>query len=439
MADETKLVVVLGMHRSGTSLMTSGLSSLGVDFGGELMGASPSNPKGHWEDNDIVSLNNRVLNNSSMKWDSLESLQHVRWQDNQDPLLLEGVQLIKSKLKHSEKVFGFKDPRTIRVLPFWFKVFELVEVVPKIVFAFRNPVDVCKSLQKRDGKSIYESQLLWLIHNLDNLLVLDRANYKTIFVDFYDFCKNTKGELKRLSKFLGLQTSEAAIHDFYSSFYDENLVSQKSTPFQISHAEYYLTVAKSAYSLLRLRAEEDCSTQPDLLTKVVTDWRCGRELLIEQYLLLKERPDIISSSHTVNNIQLNKHLSEFHKKLDKMGENLESNLSNKLDTQVGQILSGVDNSKNTTVALASGEIEKILFAVKRSNLEKYTKIERGLKEITLGLEAKFRNELLSLKNRNRNLYQRQNRLEIQKQAILNSWSWKITAPLRFLAQIFSRS
>ena len=439
MADETKLVVVLGMHRSGTSLMTSGLSSLGVDFGGELMGASPSNPKGHWEDNDIVSLNNRVLNNSSMKWDSLESLQHVRWQDNQDPLLLEGVQLIKSKLKHSEKVFGFKDPRTIRVLPFWFKVFELVEVVPKIVFSFRNPVDVCKSLQKRDGKSIYESQLLWLIHNLDNLLVLDRANYKTIFVDFYDFCKNTKGELKRISKFLGLQTSEAAIHDFYSSFYDENLVSQKSTPFQISHAEYYLTVAKSAYSLLRLRAEEGCSTQSDLLTKVVTDWSCGRELLIEQYFILKDNSEIISSSNSVNNIQLNKHLSAFHKKLDKVGDNLESNLSNKLDTQAELIITNLAHLEGSLVGFTSGEIEERLVGIEHSNLDSCKKLEQEVKGITLEFETKLGNELSSLKHRNQNLSKRQKLLEIQKQAILNSWSWKITAPLRFLAQIFSRS
>lgn len=48
-----QLIVVLGMHRSGTSAITRGLQVLGVELGDQLMpGAVGDNEKGYWEDSD---------------------------------------------------------------------------------------------------------------------------------------------------------------------------------------------------------------------------------------------------------------------------------------------------------------------------------------------------------------------------------------------------
>ena len=57
-SDETDLIVVLGMHRSGTSAITRGIRVLGADFGDNLQPAVAGiNEKGFFEDNDIVALN----------------------------------------------------------------------------------------------------------------------------------------------------------------------------------------------------------------------------------------------------------------------------------------------------------------------------------------------------------------------------------------------
>src|ERR1051325_4386391 len=61
------IVMVLGMHRSGTSLCSHVLSALGVDMADRLTHPSlsepaPDNPKGHWERWEIVQIHERILN-----------------------------------------------------------------------------------------------------------------------------------------------------------------------------------------------------------------------------------------------------------------------------------------------------------------------------------------------------------------------------------------
>lgn len=73
------LFVILGMHRSGTSLISAGVSHLGVDFGEHLMKGNQFNQKGYWEDKDIAAFNNRILNNLGLQWDSLEVIPHCHF------------------------------------------------------------------------------------------------------------------------------------------------------------------------------------------------------------------------------------------------------------------------------------------------------------------------------------------------------------------------
>ena len=59
----TRLIVILGMHRSGTSAITRGLQVMGVSLGNNLMPPMEDvNAKGFWEDIDLVALNVEILN-----------------------------------------------------------------------------------------------------------------------------------------------------------------------------------------------------------------------------------------------------------------------------------------------------------------------------------------------------------------------------------------
>ena len=67
-----RLIVVLGMHRSGTSLITRSLAAIGANFGNNLIPPQPDNDKGFWEDSDIIAFNDELLNSCGMTWYSTE-------------------------------------------------------------------------------------------------------------------------------------------------------------------------------------------------------------------------------------------------------------------------------------------------------------------------------------------------------------------------------
>ncbi|HJX24749.1 MAG TPA: hypothetical protein VJ252_01225, partial [Chthoniobacterales bacterium] len=64
-----KAVVILGMHRSGTSALCGALDLLGVDFGERLMPANHANEKGYWEHEEIVRFHDDLLSSLGSRWD----------------------------------------------------------------------------------------------------------------------------------------------------------------------------------------------------------------------------------------------------------------------------------------------------------------------------------------------------------------------------------
>jgi len=64
-------LIVLGMHRSGTSAMACVVNLLGAEIGGNLLAAVPNNPKGFWEHCEILELNRR-LHKEIGKWPCIE-------------------------------------------------------------------------------------------------------------------------------------------------------------------------------------------------------------------------------------------------------------------------------------------------------------------------------------------------------------------------------
>ena len=67
-------VVVLGMHRSGTSILTRALQDHGCALSSELLGANPSNPSGHWESSVAIAINDKLLADLGRSWDDLREL-----------------------------------------------------------------------------------------------------------------------------------------------------------------------------------------------------------------------------------------------------------------------------------------------------------------------------------------------------------------------------
>ena len=161
---ERTLVILLSMHRCGSSLTTQVLQRLGMSLGPfELIGAESTNPYGHFEALPFHSLNRRVQSLAFGFPDDLPDSPEVleqfvgtkgRWNPDTyipDEFLVEGRSLIQTLLE-SGRVSGFKDPRTVLTWPFWEKVlasFPDVRVIP--LGLIRSPHEIAMSLVARRG------------------------------------------------------------------------------------------------------------------------------------------------------------------------------------------------------------------------------------------------------------------------------------------------
>ena len=121
---ENRLIAVLGMHRSGTSAITRGLELLGVGLGSNLHPAGFDNPKGFWEDRRVIQINEELLALQGSAYDRLGLAQQALPSGAKlSHIKLKAIQLLQTQLTAGEGIWGFKDPRTCRLLPFWLESF----------------------------------------------------------------------------------------------------------------------------------------------------------------------------------------------------------------------------------------------------------------------------------------------------------------------------
>jgi hypothetical protein len=210
-------VVVLGMHRSGTSMLARLLVALGVDFGKRLLTDEvPDNQIGYWEQADIVELQEAILDRLDRTWYGPNG--HLAlpegWRSRPDivPLLARLSDILTQELDQARGLWGFKDPRTARLLPFWQAQFTARGVQALTVLAVRHPAAVCGSLLARNsinGMTLDRAQRLWQIHNRDILLRLGDAGPAAV-VDYDGWFARPAAALAGLCSALSLPAPEEA-------------------------------------------------------------------------------------------------------------------------------------------------------------------------------------------------------------------------------------
>lgn len=183
MPASNQCIVVLGMHRSGTSALTGALSLLGIHPGERLIPAIESvNPKGFWEHAEIVSIHNQLLAAFNSSWLGDEPLPDQWWESPTVAPYRDRIVSILQRDFSNRAVWLIKDPRMCHLLPLWRDIFHELNCQPMFVIALRPPSEVAHSLRKRDNIIEAESCLLWLSHMLE-------AEYQTrgqrrIFVSY---------------------------------------------------------------------------------------------------------------------------------------------------------------------------------------------------------------------------------------------------------------
>jgi hypothetical protein len=222
--DKSKnLIVVLGMHRSGTSALTRALECFDISLGDNLVGAGQDNPKGYFEDLEINHFNSRLLQSIGRDWHTLLPLSDV---DFDSPLFAEyrnkAVELITAKMAPVNS-FGFKDPRMCMLLPFWKLVFDQIDCNVYYLISSRNPTSVASSLNKRDGYSFEKSYFLWLQYM--SSVLFHTINEKRIVSDYSMLLINPVAEMQRLSTLFltGLNLNTNKLSNFANDFIDTSL------------------------------------------------------------------------------------------------------------------------------------------------------------------------------------------------------------------------
>jgi len=181
MKKSDQLVLVLGMHRSGTSAIAKRLESFGVNLGETLIPGKKDNIKGYQEDADFVQINRKII--SWLGGDAGASLKQSR-------LILKDIPInyqIEARKILSDRAgkynnFGVKDPRFCLLLPFWLPLLKESFEKISIIFAYRNPANVIASLVTRQDAHPEKSYYLWLQYVAISLNDLSNHNFE--FVNF---------------------------------------------------------------------------------------------------------------------------------------------------------------------------------------------------------------------------------------------------------------
>lgn len=236
------------MHRSGTSAVARGLKALSVYLGINFLDAQPENPTGYWEDKGIVELNERVLKALQMTWDDDAPIPRGAFGGWRMWRLRREAQRYLQRGFIERALWGFKDPRTLRLLPFWLRVLRESHVDDAYVLVIRNPSSVAASLFKRQGMELETAQRLWLVYMLP---YLDQLALKSMVVVDYDLLMgDPRGQLERIARKLRLTATAGDVEKFGSEFLDAKLRHTIFSPDEIDATTEVGQLTRDAYTLL---------------------------------------------------------------------------------------------------------------------------------------------------------------------------------------------
>lgn len=197
-------ILILGMHRSGTSALTRVINLLGFDLPSCLVDGNVSdgngyfaNQTGYWESSELVHIHDHILSAYSNAWDDVFQMDKecfLSRDANKHRLILSDYVV---KEFAGSKTFLLKDPRLCKLLPFWLDVLGMLNIQLKIVIPFRNPLEVAGSLKTRDRFSKEKSFLLWLQYVLEAEHLT--RHLPRCFVNYRDLLANYRQVIDRIS------------------------------------------------------------------------------------------------------------------------------------------------------------------------------------------------------------------------------------------------
>lgn len=199
---KSSAIVVLGMHRSGTSALSGVLSQFGCEAPKTQMPLTSHNEKGYFESVPLSELLDRILKSQESSWRDWRQF-NPKWLESVEssPAINEVTDLIDAEFPKS-KVILLKNPRLCRLVPLCTEALKQLDVKPYFVLTHRNPIEVQASLKTRDDVPAALAHLLWLRHVLD--AEFETRNSARYFTSFTAVLADWETEITQLQKVSGI-------------------------------------------------------------------------------------------------------------------------------------------------------------------------------------------------------------------------------------------
>ena len=191
-------VLIIGMHRSGTSAVAGAIGALGFTTPqpDDRMDWPESNPE-HWESLALALHDDKLLDRLGGSWDAPPDLRDD-WERSTDFSQLPEPGPVLAATFPGKGPFVWKDPRLCLLLPYWRP---LLPVPLAAIFIWRSPLAVANSLRKRDDMDLAHGVALWERYNRSGIESLHGMN--TYIANYESLLNNPEGFVESVTAWLG--------------------------------------------------------------------------------------------------------------------------------------------------------------------------------------------------------------------------------------------
>jgi GT2 family glycosyltransferase len=194
---KTSGILLCGMHRSGTSLLARTLKETGAWLGDRddefLPAHAHDNPEGYWERLDVYDAHVAFMKSSGFDWDRLAGFSRVDTRSREAMELRRKLRTFVAEANRHDP-WLLKDPRLSLLLPIWLEM--APEAVP--VVAVRHPLEIAASLS-RSHRGIYPNRFALVLWEKYLLRILkDLAGRPAVFVSYRQLMASPRKQVERI-------------------------------------------------------------------------------------------------------------------------------------------------------------------------------------------------------------------------------------------------
>jgi hypothetical protein len=416
-------ILVLGMHRSGTSAVGGVVNALGAAAPKTMLKPDEGNPRGFFESAHLAVAHNSLLASAGSYWHDWRKIEPSWFQSEAAGRHRQAIRQLLVDEFGDQRLIFVKDPRICRFVPFMSSILAELNYDPIAILPIRNPLEVAYSLGRRNEFALSKSVLLWLRHVLDAEFY--SRDKRRCLLSYEGFLTDWRREMARIAEQTGLawpdrsEGSDLKVDEFLT----DDLHRERIATSELGDHADVAPWARETYDILvDFAAAGESSEALHRLDIIRTkfDEACGmfgpltpaEELAGAYDGLLAER-DVLATAHNgliVDHDKLARNLDGLTAERDALALTRDGLISER--DAIAHDRSSLAAERDALAAARDGLIsERDAIALDRNNLT----AERDALEATC------------------------NSLGAARDAMLASRSWRLTAPLRSLSRMTRRN